>query len=34
MNGKVAIITGASRGLGQFCALGYGREGATVVVAA
>ena len=34
MNGKVAIITGASRGLGQFCAVSYGREGATVVVAA
>jgi len=34
LEGKVAIITGASRGLGQYCALGYGREGATVVVAA
>lgn len=32
--GKVAVITGASRGLGQFCAVGYGREGAKVVVAA
>jgi len=32
--GKVAIITGSSRGLGQYCALGYGREGATVVIAA
>ena len=32
--GKVAVITGASRGLGQYCAIGYGREGATVVVAA
>jgi len=32
--GKVAVITGASRGLGQYCAVGYGREGATVVVAA
>lgn len=32
--GKVAIITGASRGLGQYCAIAYGREGATVVVAA
>ncbi len=32
--GKVAIITGASRGLGQYCAVGYGREGARVVVAA
>jgi len=32
--GKVAIITGASRGLGQYCAIGYAKEGATVVVAA
>jgi citronellol/citronellal dehydrogenase len=32
--GKVAIITGASRGLGQYCSVGYGREGARVVVAA
>jgi NAD(P)-dependent dehydrogenase (short-subunit alcohol dehydrogenase family) len=32
--GKVAVITGASRGLGQYCAVGYGREGATVVVSA
>jgi NAD(P)-dependent dehydrogenase (short-subunit alcohol dehydrogenase family) len=32
--GKVAIITGASRGLGQYCAIGYAREGARVVVAA
>ena len=32
--GKVAVITGASRGLGQYCAVGYGREGATVIVAA
>jgi len=32
--GKVAIITGSSRGLGQYCAVGYGREGATVVIAA
>lgn len=34
LEGKVAIITGASRGLGQFCALGYAREGAKVAVAA
>lgn len=34
LEGKVAIITGASRGLGQYCAIGYGREGATVVIAA
>lgn len=32
--GKVAVITGSSRGLGQYCALGYGAEGAIVVVAA
>ncbi len=32
--GKVAIITGASRGLGQYCAIGYAKEGAKVVVAA
>jgi citronellol/citronellal dehydrogenase len=34
LHNKVAIITGASRGLGQYCAVGYGREGAIVVVAA
>ena len=33
--GKVAIITGGSRGLGQYCAVGYGpRGGREVVVAA
>jgi len=32
--GKVAVITGASRGLGQFCAEGYAREGAKVAIAA
>jgi len=32
--GKVAIITGASRGLGEHCAVGYGSEGAKVVIAA
>jgi NAD(P)-dependent dehydrogenase (short-subunit alcohol dehydrogenase family) len=32
--GRVAVITGSSRGLGQYCALGYGAEGAIVVVAA
>jgi citronellol/citronellal dehydrogenase len=31
---KVAVITGASRGLGQYVALGYAREGAKVVIAA
>jgi len=34
LSGKVAIITGASRGLGQYCALEYGKEGAIVAVAA
>jgi len=34
LQGKICIITGSSRGLGQYCALGYGAEGATVVVAA
>lgn len=32
--GKVAIITGASRGLGQYCAVAFGKEGAIVAVAA
>ena len=32
--GKVAFITGASRGLGQYCAVEYGKEGAIVAVAA
>lgn len=34
LKGRVAVVTGASRGLGQYCALGYAREGARVVVAA
>src|SRR3989337_110463 len=34
LKGKVAIVTGASRGLGQHCAVGFAREGATVVIAA
>jgi citronellol/citronellal dehydrogenase len=34
LKGQVAIITGASRGLGQFCALGFANEGARVVIAA
>ena len=32
--GKVAIVTGASRGLGEYVAVGYAREGAKVVIAA
>lgn len=32
--GKIALITGASRGLGRYCAEAFGREGATVIVAA
>ena len=34
LKGKVCIITGSSRGLGQYCAVGYAKEGATVVIAA
>lgn len=34
LQGKVAVITGASRGLGEYCAVGYAREGAKVVIAA
>jgi NAD(P)-dependent dehydrogenase (short-subunit alcohol dehydrogenase family) len=34
VQGKIAIVTGASRGIGKAIALGYAREGATVVVAA
>ncbi|MGE0830078.1 MAG: SDR family NAD(P)-dependent oxidoreductase [Hyphomonadaceae bacterium] len=30
--GKVAIVTGASRGLGQYCAMAFAQEGAKVVV--
>ena len=32
LEGQVAVVTGASRGLGRACALELGREGATVVV--
>ena len=32
--GKVAIITGASRGIGRECAMALGRAGVNVVVAA
>lgn len=34
LEGQVAIVTGASRGLGQYCALGFAREGAKVAIAA
>ena len=34
LEGKVAIVTGASKGLGKAIALGYGEAGANVVVAA
>lgn len=34
LEGKVAIITGASRGLGLYCAVGYAKEGAKIAVAA
>lgn len=33
LEGKVAIVTGAGRGIGRAIAIGYGREGAKVVVA-
>jgi len=32
--GKVAIVTGASAGIGKATAIAFGREGARVIVAA
>ena len=34
LQGKVAVVTGASQGLGQYLSMGLAREGARVVVAA
>ncbi|MDF2608042.1 MAG: beta-ketoacyl-ACP reductase [Bacillales bacterium] len=32
LNGKIALVTGASRGIGRAIALEYGKNGATVIV--
>lgn len=34
LDGQVAIITGASRGLGEYCAVGFAGEGAKIAIAA
>ncbi|MDY6896737.1 MAG: SDR family NAD(P)-dependent oxidoreductase, partial [Cyanobacteriota bacterium] len=34
MNGKVAIVTGGSSGIGRACAIEFAKAGAKVVVAA
>ncbi|EAR23101.1 SDR family NAD(P)-dependent oxidoreductase [Nitrococcus mobilis] len=34
LDGKVALVTGASRGLGAAMVIGFAAEGATVVLAA
>ena len=34
LNGRVAVVTGASSGIGEACALGYAKAGAKVVLAA